>query len=737
MTIFKRVLAALFVSALMLAALTPLLQAQDQPSFTIGVLDSADGSIARGAQLGAYRYNQFGGVRGADGTLFEINLVVEPFDAATLSDTVTRFSENNVIAVIGPADSTALVDNLPILEALQVPIFTPATSDQLLSQDNTGLVYRTRARSLEQSRALAAFLTQELQFQNIATVQVDAEPNTQVNTVSFTDALPVAPVSDTQIAEAGQTEQVAADVAALTPEVVVAYGAPEQAAALHNALRSASYGGYFAYPQANDPVFQQAILDEQLPGVITTATWSVANDDEASNTFALNYVQAFEQAPDAVAAASYDAVQLIATAISQGGEFVETLASQSNLPGVQGTLLVDELEDREMSNNTVIITYNALGGQEVIARYAGDVRLPDEVYVVVTSQVQNVRTGPSTDFEILGQIEQGTRLSILGTNADQTWIVVDYRDQQGWMAAYLLDIRGNLSSTPIIEEPALPDAPTPDPAASPVVTVTPTVTAGQPSAEADVVIDSAVVNPFPIVPNQPFDIAVTVRNAGMTDAGEFAIATTLAPNELYLSAVVPGLPAGQSTTVNLNGTLANTGGFVVDIVADLNNQIAEGEAGEANNNFAFTYVVNRVVERQDMRVLNPGDVMDLEGDMVEEEAERMDDLQWDGNVLNTIATARVAVINPGQDGFNWAATGADPANNLHWNLTNPDVVSRIHWDLIDPNVVNQPNIPPDQIVPGALIGVITADGNRALLRVDDRPEGNQLTVTFLVYEEEA
>jgi hypothetical protein len=93
------------------------------------------------------------------------------------------------------------------------------------------------------------------------------------------------------------------------------------------------------------------------------------------------------------------------------------------------------------------------------------------------------------------------------------------------------------------------------------------------------------------------------------------------------------------------------------------------------------------------------------------------------------------LINPGTDGFNWANSGVDPANNVHWNLTNPDVVNRIHWDLIDPNIVNQPNIPREQVTEGVIFGVITADGRRGILRIDEVLAGNQPQITFLVYEE--
>lgn len=728
MNLRSKISTIVLIAALLVIVFIPLIEAQDQPAFVIGVLDNAEGSIGRGAQLAADRFNRFGGVRGADGTLFRLDLLVEPFDPATLADTVTRFSESNVIAVIGPEDGTALVENLPVLEALQVPIFTPANSDPLLSQDTTGLVYRSRARAMEQARALAGYLTRDLGYANIATVQLDTEPETQVNLLSFVNALPVQPIASVAVEDPTQFEARVSEVVPLAPDAIVAYGDPAQAGALLNALRTAGFTGFFGYNRADDPAFEQAVPPAQRGGVLGATSWSVANDDDESNAFVLNYVQSFEMVPDEIAVASYDAVQFIATAIRQGGEFAEILAGLNSVEGVQGLLRAPELEPRELSNNTAVYTFDALGGEEVVARFAGDQRLPDVVYLTVTSEVQNVRSGPSTDFEVLGQIEQGERVPIAGTNADQTWVVIDFGGQQGWMATYLLDIRGNLSSLPLVEEPVL------------TTPVEPTAAVEQQpeqpaSTEADIVVDSAVVTPFPIIPNEPFDIAVTLRNAGMTDAGEFAIAATLAPDGLYTSTIIPGLAAGQSTTTNLTGTLTSTGAFTVEIIADLNNQVAESQTGESNNAFPFNYLVNKNIIRQDTRILNPGDVFDLEGDTVQDENQRLDDIQWDGNGINTLPNATVEIINPGQDGFDWANTGVDENNGIYWNLTNPDVVNRIHYSLLDPTVVDEPNIAPENLQPGALVGVITADGKRGLLRIDEMPENNQMEVTFLVYQE--
>jgi hypothetical protein len=59
-------------------------------------------------------------------------------------------------------------------------------------------------------------------------------------------------------------------------------------------------------------------------------------------------------------------------------------------------------------------------------------------------------------------------------------------------------------------------------------------------------------------------------------------------------------------------------------------------------------------------------------------------------------------------------------------------LNTIHWDLLSPATVTGTSIPTASLVPGTVIGVITADGNRGAIRVDSLNAG-QLTVTFVVY----
>ena len=83
---------------------------------------------------------------------------------------------------------------------------------------------------------------------------------------------------------------------------------------------------------------------------------------------------------------------------------------------------------------------------------------------------------PATSYDILGQFNQGEQARVIGASIDYAWVVINFRGLQGWLAAYLLDISGDLRSVPVIPTPPTP---------TPGVTATPTA-----SPDADVIIDS-------------------------------------------------------------------------------------------------------------------------------------------------------------------------------------------------------------------------------------------------------
>jgi uncharacterized protein YgiM (DUF1202 family) len=72
----------------------------------------------------------------------------------------------------------------------------------------------------------------------------------------------------------------------------------------------------------------------------------------------------------------------------------------------------------------------------------------------------NLRSGPSTDFGIVGAAQQGEAVTLVGRNADSTW----FQTAAGaWIFGQLLE---NVpTDLPVVETPALPAAPAAEPPA--------------------------------------------------------------------------------------------------------------------------------------------------------------------------------------------------------------------------------------------------------------------------------
>jgi ABC-type branched-subunit amino acid transport system substrate-binding protein len=120
-------------------------QAQSQPVFRIGVLDDARGPIANGARLAVKTINDSGGVPGADGTLFRLELIIQPTrSGAGLARAISEINNASVIAALGPLTTEEVLTGLTLLQGLNVPILTPALGDTILASDSTGLFFRTR-----------------------------------------------------------------------------------------------------------------------------------------------------------------------------------------------------------------------------------------------------------------------------------------------------------------------------------------------------------------------------------------------------------------------------------------------------------------------------------------------------------------------------------------------------------------------------------------------------------------
>lgn len=106
--------------------------------------------------------------------------------------------------------------------------------------------------------------------------------------------------------------------------------------------------------------------------------------------------------------------------------------------------------------------------------------------VVIGEEQSNLRAGPGTNYDTVGQVERGAELEIVAKNAAGDWYqVCCVGDQQGWIVARLVEVRGDANlvqvaanipapptNTPVPTRPPAAPRPTTPPAA-PAPTATP------------------------------------------------------------------------------------------------------------------------------------------------------------------------------------------------------------------------------------------------------------------------
>ncbi len=86
------------------------------------------------------------------------------------------------------------------------------------------------------------------------------------------------------------------------------------------------------------------------------------------------------------------------------------------------------------------------------------VPITNEAYVVVNAPFLNVRSGPGVNYTILGIVEGGDQLPIIGTNESRTWFNVTTPFGDGWVSDAFVVARNEFGGAPITTDTVDPSA---------------------------------------------------------------------------------------------------------------------------------------------------------------------------------------------------------------------------------------------------------------------------------------
>ncbi|MBI5928886.1 MAG: ABC transporter substrate-binding protein [Chloroflexi bacterium] len=699
----------------------------------IGYIGRADSDLARGLDLAIRQINESGGSTGPDNTTYIYELVVaevQPEETEAIPEVLQALTSAGVVAIFGPDTNDLTLPNVQALSAASVPILTGATSETLYNADTGSNIFRIVAPESTYSSAIASYLVETLGVQNVVLIQTDlAWAEGVVSLSNVLGQLGAQIVATIQLPDSTDLPNQIRTLAELDADAVIVYGPSQDAYTVFTQLQSNNWQGSFVYRSAQQAALESNLFDdERSVGILGVDSWSFGANDALGSTFTIQYVTQYGSIPGPLAVAGYDSIFALDSVVRVFG--TDAAAVRAGLTQLDIERLVRGPADpivtdsRDLSQTAIIYELTGSGGVQAIAAYddgalredsgfgaeiAGVVpggegnpqatatllptatslagtATPSVVTATVTEPTLNVRSGPGTNYSIVGKLNEGDQVPVIGRNNDFTWLVIQYRGQVAWVTSQYVSIfdPGNLQlALPIVAPPATP---------------TPSATTVQ--AEPDIIITNAALAPASPVPtNVLFSVTVTLKNQGGSAAGTFAVATTFLPGNIYSAQNLPaGLAPGQTTTVTLSTTFSATGNVNnLSIVADLNNEVAEGAVGETNNLFSISYKVDHSIQFEQARNY-PGPAND------DLSANGTQDISWDGTNLIAINGALIGLFST--DNYSTAHFDGAVATATSTTFANPPA--------------------------GATIAFRSDDGRYGVIRIDGR-SGSQINFTYRIY----
>ena len=302
-------------------------------------------------------------------------------------------------------------------------------------------------------------------------------------------------------------------------------------------------------------------------------------------------------------------VQLIAN-----GQIVKTVSSEAPSGDTTMSAVLDYTPRSEGTINLQVIAYRGAiasqpaalslvvrqSVQQVTATSAPVNNAPvinpnDPTCRVLTSTGLNLRSGPSTNYNVITVLAAGATAPIVGRIGSNEWWQVRVNTTIGWVSAAYTNVYGNCGGVPIVNPPASPTSPV-TPTAAPTFTPLPTWTpaASATPAQPDLVINN-VTGPETLSLSGGAEVvasyAVTITNTGGPIPGQFNNVIVKNPGNVEIPlGVVAGLGRDQSILLTVEVTFGAAGDYTLQFKPDSGNAVSE--FSEVNNNALLNVTVS-------------------------------------------------------------------------------------------------------------------------------------------------
>lgn len=187
------------------------------------------------AQAEVAAINAAGGIKDLGGAKLKLDIADTQSNPTTATELLRQMAARGDSAFIGPVLSSVLTPNVPVIQGLRVPLFTPAAGDSI-TDNNAGYIFRSIQRASGFVTTMSAYLkslesSKNTKISRVAIVDVSLEPGPSVAN-SFLAAAKAngwQTQVDTYDEATADFSPLVSKLAAYNPQVVVGYQDPNDA----------------------------------------------------------------------------------------------------------------------------------------------------------------------------------------------------------------------------------------------------------------------------------------------------------------------------------------------------------------------------------------------------------------------------------------------------------------------------------------------------------------------------
>jgi branched-chain amino acid transport system substrate-binding protein len=328
-------------------------------AFSLGVVSpltgsgAASGAIqANAVKMAVNEINESGGING----VLPIVLFSEDDEGVPVkSVTVTQklVNQDKIHAMIGALNSSCTLANMEVTQEAKIPQITPSSSNASIVEQGNKYIYRMTATDTTHAKTLLKYAKEALNAKRVAMLYESSDFGMGAyNIVSGLVGEYGIEMIANEVYNSGESDFSVqlTKIQELKPDVIILWGYYTEAALICRQVKQYNINIPIIGTGYNSPALIE-LGGDAVNGLIFTTAFTAANPDPVVQEFDKKYTELFKSSYDQNAPQSYDAVYVIADAVTRcmkdgkdwsNGEILREYISATKYEGVTGVTSFDE-----------------------------------------------------------------------------------------------------------------------------------------------------------------------------------------------------------------------------------------------------------------------------------------------------------------------------------------------------------------------------------------------------------